>query len=213
MHEAAEGRACIDCIAENRACRHSAQSFVIYRMYVDNAVFRSKSDVAISVLYLLFPTTNAFHYLTHKRWRIKTNCNSSIHFRNVNKENHISWKPNWIGWMMVYSACFAGAKLSTTELVYSVLRKCKQLHKKYWLSLCIYPWVLPSLFHVIHSFKLEDQLPKTKWDFVAVFQVRSSESHFEVGNPSRKLENHMFHFEYDVALVALVNMLRMMVKL
>lgn len=44
MHEAAEGRACIDCIAENRACRHSAQSFVIYRMYVDNAAFRSKSD-------------------------------------------------------------------------------------------------------------------------------------------------------------------------
>jgi len=54
MHEAAEGRVCIDCIAENRACRHSAQSFVIYRMYVDNAAFHSKSDVAISVLYLLY---------------------------------------------------------------------------------------------------------------------------------------------------------------
>lgn len=49
MHEAAEGRACIDCIAENRAYRHGAQSFVIYRMYVDNAAFHSKSDVAISV--------------------------------------------------------------------------------------------------------------------------------------------------------------------
>lgn len=116
---------------------------------------------------------------------------------------------------MVYSVCFARAKLSTTELVYSVLCicNCNQLHANYCLSLCVYIRVLPSLFNVIHSFKLEDQLPKTKLDFVAVFQVRSSESHFEVGNPSRKLDNHMFHFEYDVALIALVSMLRMMVKL
>lgn len=49
IHEAAERRACIDCIAENNAYRHSAHSFVIYRIYVDNAEFHLKSNVAISV--------------------------------------------------------------------------------------------------------------------------------------------------------------------
>lgn len=210
MHEAAEGRACIDCIAENRACRHNAQSFVMYRMYVDNAVFRSKSDVAISVLYLLLPTTNAFHYLTHRRWRIKTNCNSSIHFRNVNKEKPISWKPNWIGWMMIYNACFAGAKLSSLFTVfYTIANSCIKMivyHCVYIHGCCQARFTSST----VSSWKTN--FPRPSWILCCSFP-RSSESHFEVGNPSRKLDSHMFHFEYDVALIALVSMLQMMVKL